>query len=115
MTGEIRKLANIHPEKVMLKGNTDEEISQTVIIAPSEETLNIVKASPVKGADIVCEMEQIELGGKKGYRLTVKNIRKTEGRYMDNITINTDRSELPPLNIPVTGDIKQSSQESSKP
>jgi hypothetical protein len=114
MTGEIRKLANIHPEKVRLKGNIGEEISQTVVIAPSEETFNIVKVSPEKGADIACEMEQIELGGKKGYRLTVKNIRKTVGRYMDFITINTDRSDLPPLNIPVTGDIKQPQVESKK-
>jgi hypothetical protein len=114
MTGKIRKLVNIQPEKVHLKGIIGEEISQTVTITLAEEAFNIVKVSLSKGTDIRYSMEQIELSGKKAYRLTVENIKKTEGRYLDYITIKTDRSDFPSLNIPVSGDIKQPQVESKK-
>jgi hypothetical protein len=114
LIGEVRKLVTVQPERVKLKGSIGEKISQTVIIAPgTEETFNIVKVSPMKGTDIRYAIQQIELSGKKAYQLTVENIKETEGRYMDKITIITDRNELPPLAITVSGEIKQASIESS--
>lgn len=39
--------------------------------------------------------------------LLVENIKESEGRYFDKITITTNRSDLPPLTIIVAGNIKK--------
>jgi hypothetical protein len=115
LIGEIEKPAIIQPNSVKLIGTIGEKISQKVTITPRPgDAFNIIKVSPYKGTDIRYTMEKINLFGKKAYQLTVENIKKTEGRYLDNITITTDRSDFPPLVIIVTGVIEKSPGKDNK-
>jgi hypothetical protein len=112
LTGEVKKFATITPGKAFLKGVVGEKISRMITIVPeTEEPFAIVKVVPLKGSDFRYSLEEIELDGKKAYRLTVENAKETEGRYSDKLTIITDRSDYIPLSIVVSGIIQKAPSE----
>ncbi len=98
----------ITPKKVVLKGIVGETISQVIAIVPNtEEPLELLKVVPQKGTDFTFSLKEFDDFGKKSYTLIVENIKESEGRYSDRISIVTGRSDMPPLTIIVTGDIKK--------
>lgn len=108
LTGEVKKFVTITPEKVIFKGTVGETISQTIAIVPNtEEPLELLKVLALKGTDFTFSLREFDDFRNKSYSLYVENTRKSEGRYYDKITIITGRSDLPPLTIIVSGDIKK--------
>jgi hypothetical protein len=108
LTGEIKKQAIITPPMVLLKGKVDEKITQTITIFPNTDaSIEVKKITALKGIDFKFSIEDYEEFGRKGYKLTVENIKTTEGRYSDKIIIVTNKSDLPTLSIVVSGDIKK--------
>lgn len=102
--GNVKFFAHIRPTKVFLKGNVGEPLSQTVSIIPGEdEAFKILHINALKGGDYTYHLEEAEIDGRKGFTLTVENLRETEGRYFDKIFMITDRTDQAPLSVIVSG------------
>ncbi len=57
------------------------------------------------GMNISFQLDEIEDPGKKGYVLTVENLKKDKGRYKDSIYLSTDSKVLSEIEIYVQGRI----------
>jgi len=91
-----------------LTGSVGEEIEKTVTIIPeTKEPFRILKVSAMKGSAITHELREIEVEGRPAYELTIANAKEEPGRYYDQVTILTDRSDHTPLSVVVSGDIKE--------
>ncbi len=107
ITGNVKTIATIVPKSVFLSGTAGKKISQVVRIIPEpQESFKILNISALNGADCRHTLQEIENFGNKFYELTVENTKQTPGRYVDTITIITDRSDQAPLSIYVRGQIK---------
>lgn len=107
MTGEVEQFAVINPARVMLRGMVGEELSQTVTVAPgTDETFKILETSAMRGDDFQYSMMETEVGGRKIYQFLIENTKMTPGRYLDQVTIITDKPEYNPIIITVSGDIR---------
>lgn len=107
MTGEIRKFATINPSIAFLRGIVGEKISRTVTVVPdAQEPFEILNISVLHGVDFRYSMKKTEIDGKKAYEFLIENTRTSPGRYRDQITILTDKTERNPVTIKVSGDIK---------
>ena len=104
----MEKFATIDPKRIYLSGSVGEDIEKKVTIIPeTKEPFKILKVSAMKGSAITHELKEIEVGGKPAYELTIANAKKEPGRYYDQVTILTDRSDHTPLSIVVSGEIKE--------
>lgn len=102
--GKVKIFADVRPSKVFLKGEVGQPLSQTVTILPGEdESFKILQVNALKGGDFTYHLEEAEIEGRKGFILTVKNVRETEGRYFDKIFMITDRTDQAPLSVIVSG------------
>jgi len=104
--GKGKQIAVINPAKVYLRGEVGREIKASVKVVPEQEgSFEIVRAEATDGKNIQFTLTETEESGKKVYFLTVKNMKKTPGRYEDTINLVT-RSELQEkIKIPVQGNI----------
>jgi hypothetical protein len=104
----IKKVADISPYKIKLKGSVSDRIEGTSLIIPDGDfTFTITGVKPKKGFDISYSLEEIEQDGRKGYKITVKNTRKESGVYRDTLFIQTDNPKRPEFRIRVEGDVTE--------
>lgn len=103
--GKISLFADIAPKSLILKGVTGENVQTTAIIKRHKEyPFDIIgfelddKLKEVVSIDIAREDET--------FILTAKNIMKTPGQYLGKLTIKTDNSIKPEINIFIRGTIK---------
>ncbi|HPJ67721.1 MAG TPA: hypothetical protein PLQ82_16340 [Desulfobacteraceae bacterium] len=102
--GMVEKFAVISPNYVRLRGSSIEEIiSKVNIIAEEKYPFSITEARAKDGSNIHVEMEELKEEGKKGYILTVKNIKMDGGRYNDTIVLKTTSKIRPEITIGVSG------------
>lgn len=104
---EVIPFVVINPESVILRGKIGEQLSQIVTVAPgTEEPFEILETSAMRGDDFQYSMTEIEVDGKKAFQFLIENTKKSEGRYVDKLTIITDKPEHNPVIITVSGDIR---------
>jgi len=105
--GQVEAFATIDPKRVNLNGATDQELRSKVTITPANEKhiFKILDSKAEKGQDIRFKLEEVKESGKVRYVLNVESIRKTPGRYVDNIILKTDNSLRPEIQIGVYGNI----------
>lgn len=105
MSGRVERYAIIEPNRVRLFGKAGEDIAATVTVTPEPKyPFRLVTAKARTESNIRCKIEEPgESGG--AYRLIIQNIRKTQGRYTELVTIKTDRQDLPDIQIYVYGNI----------
>ena len=105
--GMVEKFATTSPKVVKLRGiSTDEIISTITIINEDRYPFSITEATAKDGKNIHVKLEELKEEGKKGYRLTVKNIKKDGGRYRDTIVLKTTSKIRPEITIGVYGQIQ---------
>jgi hypothetical protein len=78
-------------------------VEQFVDIVPKRAVLNGVAGSPTK--NIAFTIDETKSPEKKEYVLTVENLQKTKGRYVDTIKLKTDSKIRPEIKIYVIGNI----------
>ena len=107
MTGVVNQFAIITPQRVLLRGLPGEKITQVVTVrSGTGESFAIVETSAMKGEDFRYSMTEIEVEGKPAFQFLIENTRMLPGRYLDQVTILTDKPEHNPIFIPISGDIK---------
>jgi hypothetical protein len=107
LMGEVIQFAVINPARVMLRGMMGETLSQVVTVAPgTEEPFEILETSAMRGEDFKYSMTETEVDGKKTYQFLIENLKTSPGRYLDQVTIITDKAEHNPIIITVNGDIR---------
>ncbi|MBS3809287.1 MAG: hypothetical protein KGY38_03910 [Desulfobacterales bacterium] len=107
VSGRVRHYVKIEPRRVKLSGTAGMEIKETVEITPqTEDPFHIRKVSTVRGTDIECRLEEIEVSGRKAYVLHVENTRKEPGRFYDSIHLATDSDLVNRITIAVSGYIQ---------
>ncbi|MBA4366994.1 MAG: hypothetical protein C0403_05075 [Desulfobacterium sp.] len=109
VTGYVEKFVTILPERIKLAGQPQTLIKTSVSIIPEEKfPFKILEVTAKTGINIRQDLQETEIStGKKGYLLTVENLKKETGRYFDTITLKTDSKIRPEIAISVYGNIFQ--------
>jgi len=106
ITGKVEKFANIMPDKLILRGNAGEPISGTVTITPDTKyPFKILETKPKNGTDIQAKTEEKQENNATTYIVSVENLKKVPGRYYDVITLKTDSTVKPEIQLSVYGQI----------
>jgi hypothetical protein len=107
ISGDVKPVADITPAEAKLTGNVGQKIKQTVTIAPtSENRFKIVEVKAEKGDNIRYNLIEMSRPDGIKYQLTVYNVKKEKGWYIDNIYLKTSSSRSPVLKIRVLGFIR---------
>ena len=107
ISGQVERFVNITPKRVVLKGFVDARISGSVEILPEEKySFKILEAKARKGENIRFELSELENTDPPGYILNIENLKKSKGRYFDQIILKTDSEIKPVIHIGVSGFIK---------
>lgn len=110
MVGDVKPRAYISTDTVRLTGSAGKKISQTVSISPSRKNaFKITGVKAEKGKDIRFSLTETEASEVTKYQLTVYNIKKDKGWYIDKIHIKTDSQKSPEFIITVFGVIRDGS------
>ncbi len=106
MSGEVRRLANLTPEMVSLRGKPGEKISAQVKIVPSAvPDFNITKAKAKVAKEIDFTIEKLGSPPDHHFLLTVHNKKESQGRYFDIIVLETDTTPKREIQVRVSGHI----------
>jgi hypothetical protein len=89
-----------------LNGFTGDLIKRTVKIIPEKKyPFKIVGDRTVHKKYIRYELEEASRSKKTGYVLTVANLKRQRGRYVETIRLKTDSKIRPEIRIRVYGNI----------
>ncbi|MBN2420590.1 MAG: hypothetical protein JXL81_14460 [Deltaproteobacteria bacterium] len=104
--GMVENFATISPRYIRLQGiSTKEVISRVNIIAEDKYPFSILESRAEDGKNIEVKVEPLHEKGKKGYLLTVKNVKKDGGTYNDTVILKTSSEIKPEIVIKVNGKI----------
>jgi hypothetical protein len=104
--GNVEKFANITPNKLILRGNAGEPIIGSVTVSPDPKyPFKILETKPKNGTDIQARTEEKQENNTTSYIVTVENLKKNPGRYYDVITLKTDSTVKPELQLSIYGQI----------
>jgi hypothetical protein len=102
--GDVQAVAEVQPRYVNLRGFVGEEIKRTVRIVPEPKfRFRILEVKARRGDNIRFELTEDGSEADPGYTLTVENAKTDEGRYQDTLTLLTDSSIKPRIDISVFG------------
>jgi hypothetical protein len=105
--GNVEKVASITKKYIRLAGTADQVIKAETDIIPEEKyPFKITEVTTEHGEFIRYTLAELKQSKKKGYRLSVENIKKDKGRYSDTVYLKTTSNFKPELEIQVFGDIK---------
>ncbi len=108
VSGPVERFVKISPSRVVLNGDTETVISRRVEILLEEKfPFKILDAKARKGENIRFELSELTGTDPKGYQLSVENLKKSKGRYFDQIILKTDSEIKPEIHISVSGLIKE--------
>ena len=108
IVGEVKPLAAIVPPEARLTGTVGRRIRQTVKITPTHENpFRIVGVRAEKGEHIRYDLAEPGEPGSRTYHLTIYNLKKETGWYMDNIFLKTDSDRSPVLKVRVFGLLRE--------
>jgi len=104
--GAVEKLVTIRPKRVRLSGPAGEPINASVDIIPEKKyAFEIVEAKAKNGEYIAVSIKEEQRPGGIGYVLTIQNLKKDRGRYMDTIVLKTTSTIRSTIRIRVFGQI----------
>ncbi len=106
ITGNVEKFADVSPNKVVLRGNAGEPITTSVTVTPDAKyPFKILETKTKNGTDISAKTDEKKENDITTYIVTVENLKKDPGRYYDVVTLKTDSSIKPELQVSVYGQI----------
>jgi hypothetical protein len=102
--GDVEAVADVQPRYVNLRGFVGDEIKRTVRIVPQEKfRFRVLDVKARRGENIRFALREDSGVPGPGYILTVENTKSSEGRYHDTLTLLTDSSIKPRIDISVYG------------
>ena len=106
ISGKVDRLVTIKPRRVRLEGPSGTPLEASVTIKTEPKyPMQILSATPRNEGFITCELARDKEDGQ--YVITVKNLRKETGRYVDTIEVTTDSKIQPSFKIHVYGVIEE--------
>ncbi len=107
LMGQVEKFVTIIPKSVTLRGEPGASLKQTVRIIPEKKyPFRIIGHNLRNKNNIHYEFEQVKRADGIEYVLTVENLKKDTGNYVDTISLTTDSKARPSINIHVRGYIQ---------
>jgi len=81
-------------------------LKKTVTITPQEKyPFKIVAVETKKSGNIAAEIEAVNSTVPTTYKLTITNLKKEKGRYVESVTLKTDSPVRSEIKIRVYGQI----------
>lgn len=106
VTGFVEKFADIRPQRIVLRGSTEQTIkAQVKIIRMAKYPFKILSTEVRQGKYFRFLLKEFKGSNGSGYLLTVENTKKEKGRYADVISLKTDNKLRPAIQVYVIGDI----------
>ena len=106
ITGKVEKLVSISSQRVRLIGPAGKQINASVIIIPEKRyAFKIIEAKAKDGKHIAVLIDEKKTPEGTGYVVTVQNLKKEKGRYVDTILLKTTSRFRPTIQIRVIGNI----------
>ena len=106
MMGHVEQFVDIVPKRAVLNGFAGSPIKTTVKIIPNDKyPFTIKKTRATHTKNIAFTLDETKSPEKKEYVLTVENLNKTKGRYVDTIKLKTDSKIRPEIKVYVIGNI----------
>lgn len=113
--GRVERFATITPKNANLNGSADQPVKTTVTIIPDEKyPFRISELGTHKGENVIFNIAEVKKDKKSEYLLTVENAKKSEGRYVETISLKTDNSLRPEIRISVYGNISGNPEKKEK-
>ena len=106
IAGEVEKLVTISSQRVRLLGPAGQQINASVIIIPEKKyAFKVIEAKAKNGKYIAVSINEKKTIEGTGYVVTVQNLKKDKGRYVDTILLKTTSEIRPTIQIRVIGNI----------
>ena len=103
MAGKVERFAEITPDRLVLAGYVGETMRQTVTIRTREtHPFRITDMRHRHVENLKIKLDRTDQGCCTEYVLTVENVRKTPGRYVDQIQLQTDSDINPEIRLVVS-------------
>ena len=107
LSGDVEAYAKIEPARAVLSGAAGSDIKAEIKIIPNKKfPFRITGMKNKGGENISLDLRKITDEGGSKYLLSVINLRKTPGKYSDNIFLTTDSALKPDIEISVSGEIR---------
>jgi hypothetical protein len=104
--GQVEEFLTISPKLVRLMGSAGQPLSTSVKIIPKQKfAFRVIEAKAKNGEHISVSIKEDEGSEGTGYLLTVHNLKKEKGRYLDKILLKTTSKIRPTIEIRVFGNI----------
>ena len=111
ITGKVEKIATISPKRIRFSGPAGQPFTASVNIIPEQKyAFKIIEAKAKKGEYIAVSLMEDKKSEGTVYVLTVDNLKKDKGRYVDTIFLKTTSKIQPTIKIPVSGMLTESTQ-----
>lgn len=106
VSGNVENFVTIVPKRATLRGFPGDKIKSTVKIIPEKKyPFEISDVTAITGKYIRYSLEKNNSSENMEYVLTVENLKKTNGRYVDTIKLTTDSKIRPEIKVYVIGNI----------
>jgi len=106
VAGMVEVFADIHPERIILRGNSGQPMRQELVVTPrSGYPFKVTEVSAKNGINIQYELKEQETPEGKSYIVTVENTKTSPGKYYDTLLLSTDSQLKPKIPIHVYGTI----------
>lgn len=116
VAGSVEPFADIHPERIILRGNSGQPMRQELVVKPrANYPFKITEVNAKNGVNIQYELKEQETPEGKSYIVTVENTKTSPGKYYDTLLLSTDSQLKPKIPIHVYGTIAKGPKEKQQP
>lgn len=116
VAGAVEPFADIHPERIILRGNSGQPMRQELVVKPrANYPFKITEVNAKNGVNIQYELKEQETPEGKSYIVTVENTKTSPGKYYDTLLLSTDSQLKPKIPIHVYGTIAKGQKEKQQP
>lgn len=116
VAGAVEPFADIHPERIILRGNSGQPMRQELVVKPrASYPFKVTEINAKNGVNIKYELKEQETPEGKTYIVTVENTKTSPGKYYDTLLLSTDSQLKPKIPIHVYGTIAKGSKEKQQP
>ena len=116
VAGSVEPFADIHPERIILRGNSGQPMRQELVVKPrANYPFKITEVNAKNGVNIQYELKEQETPEGKSYIVTVENTKTSPGKYYDTLLLSTDSQLKPKIPIHVYGTIARGQKEKQQP
>jgi len=106
VAGTVEPFADIHPERIILRGNSGQPMRQELVVTPrAGYPFKVTEVNAKNGVNIQYAMREQETPQGKSYIVTVENTKTSPGKYYDTLLLSTDSAVKPKIPVHVYGTI----------